>query len=80
MATELPIVATAVGSLPTIVPRDTGILVASGDEAGLTAAYARLLENPLARKEMGKAARAFAFARFSLAKMVDAYEAIYRDG
>lgn len=80
MATELPIVATAVGSLPTIVPKDTGILVPSGDEAALTAAYARLLDNPLARKEMGKAARAFAYARFSLAKMVDAYEAIYRDG
>lgn len=80
MATELPIVATAVGSLPTIVPKDTGILVPSGDEAALTAAYARLLENPRARKEMAKAARTFAFARFSLAKMVDAYEAIYRDG
>jgi len=78
MATELPIVATAVGSLPTIVPKETGILVPSGDEAALTAAFTRLLENPRARKEMAKAARAFAFARFSLEKMVDAYQAIYR--
>ena len=80
MATELPVVATAVGSLPTIVPKDTGILVPSGDEAGLTAAYTRLRENPRARKEMARAARTFANARFSLAKMVDAYEQIYRDG
>lgn len=80
MATELPVVATAVGSLPTIVPKDTGILVASGDEAGLAGAYGRLRDNPRARKEMAKAARAFAHARFSLEKMVDAYEAIYRDG
>lgn len=80
MATELPVVATQVGSLPSIVPKDTGILVASGDEAALSAAYARLRDNPRARREMAKAARAFAHSRFSLAKMVDAYEAIYRDG
>ncbi|MBK8253007.1 MAG: glycosyltransferase [Polyangiaceae bacterium] len=80
MATELPVVATSVGSLPTIVPRDTGILVASEDEAALVAAYTRLRDNPRARREMAKAARAFAQSRFSLAKMVDAYEAIYRDG
>jgi glycosyltransferase involved in cell wall biosynthesis len=80
MASELPVVATAVGSLPTIVPKETGILVPSGDEAGLTAAYKRLLDNPRARREMAKAARSFAHARFSLAKMVDAYERIYREG
>lgn len=80
MATELPIVATAVGSLPTIVPKETGIVVPSGDVAALTAAYRRLLENPLARREMAKAARSFAQARFSLAAMVDAYEKIYREG
>ena len=80
MATELPVVATEVGSLPTIVPKDTGILVPSGDLAGLVAAYSRLRENPLARREMAKAARAFAHARFSLKTMVDAYEKIYRDG
>jgi glycosyltransferase involved in cell wall biosynthesis len=80
MATELPVVATEVGSLPTIVPKDTGILVPSGDEAGLTAAYARLRDNPRARREMAKAARAFAHGRFSLATMVDAYEKIYREG
>jgi glycosyltransferase involved in cell wall biosynthesis len=80
MATELPVVATSVGSLPTIVPKETGILVPSGDEAGLTAAYARLKDNPRARREMARAARAFAQARFSLTTMVDAYEKIYRDG
>ena len=80
MATELPVVATAVGSLPTIVPKDTGILVPSGDQEALTAAYKRLADNPLARREMAKAARAFAHARFSLAKMVDAYEKIYKGG
>ncbi|MEZ4313813.1 MAG: glycosyltransferase, partial [Polyangiaceae bacterium] len=80
MATELPVVATSVGSLPTIVPKDTGILVPSEDEPALVAAYTRIRDNPLARREMAKAARTFAQARFSLAKMVDAYEAIYRDG
>ncbi len=80
MATELPVVATSVGSLKTIVPKETGILVPSGDELGLVAAYRRLLENPRARREMGKAAAAFSNARFSLAKMVDAYEKIYQSG
>ena len=80
MATELPVVATSVGSLPTIVPKDTGILVPSGDEAALTAAYKRLQENPRARREMARAARAFAQSRFSVVKMVDAYEKIYREG
>lgn len=80
MATELPIVATAVGSLPTIVPKETGILVPSGDEPALTAAYKRLLDAPRARREMAKAARAFAQSRFSVVTMVDAYEKIYREG
>lgn len=80
MATELPVVATSVGSLPTIVPKETGILVPSGDEAALTAAYKRLLDAPRARREMARAARAFAQSRFSVVKMADAYEKIYRDG
>ena len=80
MAAGRPMVATAVGRLPTMGPKDTGLLVPYGDEAALTAAYKRLLEAPLARREMAKAARAFAHARFSVVKMADAYEKIYREG
>jgi glycosyltransferase involved in cell wall biosynthesis len=82
MACALPIVATKVGGLPSIVPGDVGILVAREDRdaaaRGLGAAFAALRDDEARRLAMGKAARAHALARFSIETMADAYEALYR--
>jgi glycosyltransferase involved in cell wall biosynthesis len=77
MANSLPIVATAVGGLPSSVPRDCGHLVPRGDEASLRRVLAALLDDPARARTMGDAARDHALARFSVEKMTDAYEQLY---
>jgi len=80
MASRLPVVATAVGGLPGIVPPEVGKLVPHGDVAGLRGAIAGLVAAPAERRRLGDAAHAYAHARFSLAKMTTAYEELYRRG
>ncbi|MEO6575034.1 MAG: glycosyltransferase, partial [Polyangiaceae bacterium] len=78
MASRLPIVATAVGGLPSIVPVEVGTLAPHGDAAGLTRALRALQEDEPLRKRMGDTAHRYAHERFSLEKMTDSYEALYR--
>ena len=60
----LPIVAHAIGGVPEAVIHDyTGLLVAPGDTAALTAAFARLLNDSALRRQFGEAGRARALAR-----------------
>ena len=77
MTSGLPIVATAVGGVPGIVPEGTGVLVAHGDPAALRQAISRLLEDASARKTMGVTARAYARRRFSEDRMLGEYLALY---
>ena len=77
MATALPIVATAVGGLPSIVPPSVGRLAPSGDAPALTRAIAEFASDRAQTAAMGESARAMAIARFSLTSMVDAYETLY---
>ncbi len=77
MACSLPVVATRVGGLPGIVPADVGLLVDHRDETGLRDALAALAGDPAKREAMGDAARKYAHARFSLARMADDYERLY---
>lgn len=77
MACALPIVATAVGGLPSIVPASVGSLVPSGDEEGLRRHFAALCEDRDKRLAQGLAARAHALASFSLDRMADDYERLY---
>jgi glycosyltransferase involved in cell wall biosynthesis len=78
MASFLPIVSTAVGGLPGIVPNDVGILVPPNDESAFRSALQTLLGNPEKRASFAKAARSYALSRFSLDRMADAYELLYR--
>lgn len=78
MATALPVVATAVGGLPSVVPRECGTLVPSGDANALGGAIDALARDPVRARAMGRAARRHALERFSIDRMTDAYEAIYR--
>jgi sugar transferase (PEP-CTERM/EpsH1 system associated) len=78
MATGLPIVATAVGGLPSVVPEACGTLVPREDTAALARAIERLATNRERAREMGKASRNYALEQFSIERMTDAYEHIYR--
>ncbi len=77
MATGLPVVATAVGALPSVIADgETGYLVAV-DEAELRDRLRRLVAAPEAARAMGARARAAALTRHDAARMVDDYLRLY---
>jgi len=78
MALARPVVAARVGGLVEVVEDGvTGLLVAP--EAGaLVASVQRLLDQPERLVEMGRAGRQRVEERFTLNRMLDGYEAIYR--
>lgn len=79
MATGLPVVSTAVGGIPSVVVEgQTGLLVPPGDEGALAQALGRLLHDPALGPRLGQAGRERALQRYSLTRMVDEYEALYR--
>jgi phosphatidyl-myo-inositol dimannoside synthase len=60
----LPIVAHAIGGVPeAVVSDETGLLVPPEDPAALTAAFARLINDPVLRRRLGEAGRHRALAR-----------------
>jgi glycosyltransferase involved in cell wall biosynthesis len=66
MAAGLPVIASAVGQIPSIIEDGrTGILVPPGDPAALADALIRLGENPNLRERLGLEARNDAVQRFS---------------
>jgi glycosyltransferase involved in cell wall biosynthesis len=77
MAASLPIIATAVGGLPSVVDEGvTGMLVPV-DQDALSAALGRLIGDHELARTMGAKARVVALARYSHDRMVDAYLALY---
>jgi glycosyltransferase involved in cell wall biosynthesis len=78
MACALPVVATAVGGLPSVVPATCGVLVRPGDEAELARTIGALARDRTRVRALGESARSHALARFSIERMVDDYERIYR--
>lgn len=80
MAAGLPVVASAVGGLADVVlDGETGRLVPPDDVAALAGALAELLEDPARAALLGTAGRARVAAQFTSERMVDAYEALYRE-
>ena len=78
MATGLPVVATRVGGIPTVIDEgQTGFLVPTGDEAALRDRVARLQAAPELSRAFGAQARAVAIARFSAERMQRDYLALY---
>lgn len=78
MAAKLPVVATRVGGTPEIIADETcGVLVASGDPAGLAGAICRLEAAPAWRVALGETARARVCASFALDRMVNTYAEAY---
>jgi glycosyltransferase involved in cell wall biosynthesis len=72
MATGTPVIAGRAGALPEIIEHNrTGFLVEDVGEARFAVTRARLLDRGLIRKTV--------LSRFSAARMVDAYERVYRN-
>ncbi len=79
MASARPVVAVRMDATEEIVePGVTGLLVDDDAEA-LADAVCRMIENPLDARRMGVAGRRAVESRYSMEKMVAAYEALYRE-
>jgi glycosyltransferase involved in cell wall biosynthesis len=79
MAWQLPVVATAVGGTPEVVVNgESGLLVPPRDEDALARACRRLLDDPDAARAMGRHGRARIVEHFSLDRVLDRTEALYR--
>lgn len=79
MAARKPVVATAVGCVPELVPEPAGELVPPGDERVLASAMARFARDPLLAREKGAAAERIARDRFDEVVMARAYERLYTE-
>lgn len=79
-ATELPIVATAVGGTGEVVMGDrSGILVSPGDAAALARAMRRVTcMSEAERAAMGRAGRAHVQSQFGIEHVLDTWDGIYR--
>ena len=79
MALGKPVVASRVGGTPELVTDgETGLLVPVSEPAAFAAALSRLAAAPCLRHDMGEAGRARAAVHFSIGRMVDRIEALYR--
>jgi len=80
MASGLPLVATRVGEVPTVV-RDgvTGFVVEPGDAGALAEAMAKLLGDPALRWRFGEAGRETIEAEYSAARMTAEYLRVYEE-
>ena len=75
LATEVPVVATRVGSVPTtVIDDETGFLVPPGDADALAEQVSKLLKDPQLASELGKNGREMVKARYSVDVMVRGYE------
>jgi glycosyltransferase involved in cell wall biosynthesis len=80
MAASLPTVATKTSSIPEIViDGETGILVPPKESRPLAKAIDTLLDSPKMRKKMGRAGRRVVEEKFTIDRMVDDFERIFRE-
>ncbi len=78
MLAERPIVATAVGEVPTVLMDGrAGVLVPPGDAAALASALARLLADPGQARRLSAAAVVRAAEAYSLSQMLERYRSLY---
>jgi glycosyltransferase involved in cell wall biosynthesis len=73
-----PIVATAVGDIPTaLMGGQAGVLVPPGDAGALADALAGLLSDPGQARQLGAAAAARAAEEYTIGRMLERYRALY---
>jgi L-malate glycosyltransferase len=79
MACGVPVVASAVGGLPEVIPDgEVGALCPLGDIEAMAAAAARILGDADLHRRLSRAARRLAESRYRIEPAVDRYLAIYR--
>jgi N-acetyl-alpha-D-glucosaminyl L-malate synthase BshA len=80
MACGVPVIASRAGGLPEVVDDgSTGFLLPVGDVQAMARRAAEILDGDGLRRRLSAAARRRAEERFPLPKIVDAYEAYYRE-
>src|SRR5581483_8739452 len=74
-----PAVATAVGGVPDVVRSGVdGILVAPGDTESLARALLELAQDPALRARMGAAGREHVVSRYSVERLIEDMDRLYR--
>jgi glycosyltransferase involved in cell wall biosynthesis len=80
MATELPIVSSAVGGIPDVIRHDaTGFLFPAGGREALTRLLVRLVGSPTLARRVGAAGRNAIAQSHSVERMAQSYEVLYRE-
>ncbi len=80
LAVGLPVVSTTVGSIPdVVVDGETGYVVPPRDAAALAERIEVLLEDASLRKRMGEQGRALVERLYSIDRMLDELERVYRN-
>ena len=79
MSCACPVAATNVPGIADLVRHDETGLLADSTPEGLARACHRLLTEPVLRARLGARAREVAVAEYSLARMVAAHQALYRE-
>jgi glycosyltransferase involved in cell wall biosynthesis len=79
LAAGRPVVATRVGGVPDVVREgEDGFLVEPGDVDALAERLARLAADPELRERLGAAGRARVIPRYSVERLVDDVDRLYR--
>jgi len=79
LAAGRPVVATRVGGVPDVIREgEDGFLVEPGDVDGLAERLARLAADPELRARLGAAGRARVIPRYSVERLVDDIDLLYR--
>jgi glycosyltransferase involved in cell wall biosynthesis len=80
MIAGLPIVATPVdGNSELIIDGETGLFVPQQDPEELASEIVRLLDAPDRREELSRQAQEYASENYTIPRMVDRFESVYRD-
>jgi glycosyltransferase involved in cell wall biosynthesis len=79
IAARVPVVATRVGGVPDVINESSGLLVESGDVAGLAEALAHVLDDPGLAKARADRARARVVGDTAAEEWLSRYESIYRN-
>jgi glycosyltransferase involved in cell wall biosynthesis len=78
LAAERPVVSTDVGGVRDVVDEESGFLVEPGDVSAVADGLARLADDPDLRARLGAAGRAKVIERYSVPRLVDEVDDLYR--